>query len=368
MANPDIGDEELQNVTEAVKNGWIGSKGRFVEEFENGFAAFLGVKHAIAVSNGTSALHLAFLALGIKPGDEVLVPDLTFISPANMALLTGAKPVFTDVTKEYWCIDRESAKKKITRRTKAVVVVHLYGNPARMDELLELADENNIAVVEDCAEAHGAEFKNIKVGSFGRVNTFSFYANKIITTGEGGMVVTDEDEIANKVRMLKDHGMRPEKRYWHEALGFNYRMTNLQAAVGLAQLKKIDHLVERKRQIAKIYNELFENMTGVTTHPEMPWARNVYWMYSILIDASNYGISRDDLMSRLNENNIETRPFFYPLHVMPVYDSLMKRTNERFPVTDQLSVSGINLPSGPKISNEDVEQVVKVVKRHAQKR
>jgi perosamine synthetase len=361
VANPDIGDEELRKVTEAVGSGWVGSKGTFVEEFERNFASYIGVKHALAVSNGTAALHLALLAVGIKPGDEVLIPDLTFVSPANMALLIGAGPVFTDVSRDYWCIDRENVRKKITSKTKAIVVVHLYGHPAKMDELLEVADEKSVPVVEDCAEAHGAEFKKRKVGSFGRVNTFSFYANKIITTGEGGMVVSDDKELAEKVQMLKDHGMRPEKKYWHETLGFNYRMTNLQAALGVAQLKKIDRLVERKRKIAKLYDELLGYKAGITTHPEMPWARNVYWMYSILVDAKKYGMKRDDLMARLEGKGVETRPFFYPLHVMPVYDSIMKHSSERFPATELLSSEGMNLPSGPKISDEDIRRVADLI-------
>jgi perosamine synthetase len=362
VANPDIGDEELENVVDAVRSGWVGSKGKFVEEFERNFASYLGVKHALAVSNGTAALHLALLAVGIKPGDEVLVPDLTFVSPANMALLIGAKPVFADVSKDYWCIDQGNVKKKITPRTKAIVVVHLYGHPAKMDEVLEIANEKSIPVVEDCAEAHGAEVKKRKVGSFGRVNTFSFYANKIITTGEGGMVVTDDREIADRVRMLRDHGMRPEKRYWHEVLGFNYRMTNLQAALGVAQLGKIDRLIERKRRLARIYNELLDATTGITTHPEMSWAKNVYWMYSILVDTKKFGTNRDALIERLMKKGVETRPFFYPLNIMPVYRSLGIQTKERFPVTEQLSESGVNLPSGPKISDEDVEHVVDLIK------
>jgi perosamine synthetase len=362
VANPDIGDEELENIVEAVKSGWIGSKGKFVEQFEKNFASYLNVRHATAVSNGTAALHLALLALGTKQGDEVIVPNLTFASPANMVALTGARPVFADVAKEYWCIDPQKARKKITSKTKAITVVHLYGHPARMDELLELANEYNIPVIEDCAEAHGAEFEGKKVGSFGSVNTFSFYANKIITTGEGGMVVTNDEEIASKVKILKDHGMTEEKRFWHETIGFNYRMTNLQAALGVAQLKKIDNLINRKREIARIYRELLDDTEGVTSHPEMSWAKNVYWMYSILVDAKKYGASRDDLMGRLAKEGVETRRFFYPLHGLPAYDPFNGNVNEEFPVSEHLSNVGINLPSGPKIGDKDIEHVGTLIK------
>ena len=359
VANPDIGKEEEELVVQAIRSGWISSQSPYVKQFEEEFAKWLGVKHAIAVSNGTVALHLALLALGIGPGDEVIVPDLTFASPANMVILTGARPVFVDVTREYWCIDPKDFRRKITGKTKAVIVVHLYGHPADMDEVLEIARENNIYVIEDCAEAHGAEYRGRKVGTFGDIATFSFYANKIITTGEGGMVVTNDDELADKMRLMRDHGMRP--RYWHIVLGFNYRMTGLQAAVGLAQLRKIDRLLERKRRIARIYEEILSDVPGIELHPKMSWANPSYWLYSILIDEEKCGLSRDKLMEELEKRGIETRRFFYPLHTMPAFSKYSN--DERYPVSTYLSQHGLNLPSGPKISDEDVEYVAKTVRK-----
>ncbi len=301
VACPDIGPEEEQLVLEAIRSKWISSQGPYVKEFERRFAKWLGIKHAIAVSNGTVALHLALLALNIKQGDEIIVPDLTFASPANMVILTGAKPVFVDVSREYWCIDPRDLKRNITSRTKAIIVVHLYGHPADMDEILEIAHENNLYVIEDSAEAHGAEYKGRKVGSIGDIGTFSFYGNKVITTGEGGMIVTNNKNIAEKIRLMRDHGMKP--RYWHIVLGFNYRMTNLQAAIGLAQLSKIDRLIKRKREIAKIYKNELSATPGIELHPEMPWARPSYWLFSILVDKKMVMVSQEMnwLMNQLEE-------------------------------------------------------------------
>jgi len=355
VAKPCLGEEELKNVTEAVKSGWISSKGKFIEEFEKKFADYLGVKYGVATSNGTVALHLAFEALGIGPGDEVLIPDLTFISPASMTTLTGATPVFVDANPRYWCMDVEDVNKKITDKTKAMVMVHLYGHPANVDPLLEIAEKHDIYVIEDCAEAHGAEYKGKKVGSFGMISCFSFYANKIVTTGEGGMCLTDDQELAKKIRLLHDHGMRFERPYWHETLGFNYRMTNLQAAIGAAQIKKIDNFVQRKREIARTYNKLLKNIEGITTPPEMPWAKNVYWMYSILIEDS-FRVARDDLAMELGKKGVETRPFFYPIHTMPPY-----KRNEKFPVAEELARKGINLPSSVKLKKEEIEKIVEFI-------
>lgn len=358
VANPDIGEEEKKLVLEAIHSGWISSHGPYVKRFEEEFTKLFRVKHAIAVSNGTVAIHLALLALGIKNGDEVILSDLTFASPANMILLAGAKPVFVDVTKEYWCIDPNDFKKKITRKTKAVIVVHLYGHPADIDEILEIARDNNIYVIEDAAEAHGAKYKGKNVGSFGDIGTFSFYGNKTITTGEGGMVVTNDDELAERIRIMRDHGMKP--RYWHITLGFNYRMTSLQAAIGLAQLSKINKLLERKRRIAKIYKEILEDIPNITLHPSMDWAEPSYWLYSILIDTKSGRLSRDRLIEELEREGIETRRFFYPLHIMPIFKKY--GNNHKYPISTYLSEHGINLPSGPKISNDDVTYVANKIK------
>ncbi len=360
VARPYISKDEEELVLKTIRERWISSQSPYVKEFEKEFAKWLGVKHAIAVSNGTVALHLALLALGIGPGDEVLVPDLTFASPANMVILTGAKPVFVDVTREYWCIDPSEVKSKITPRTKAIIVVHLYGHPASMDEILEIAREDNVYVIEDCAEAHGAQYKGRKVGTFGDIATFSFYANKIITTGEGGMIVTNDDEVADRVRLMRDHGMRP--RYWHVVLGFNYRMTSLQAAFGIAQLRKINMLIQRKREIARIYAEELQDTPGIKLHPQMHWAKCVYWLYSILVDPRKFGATRDKVMEYLDKLGIETRRFFYPLHAMPAFKNMVTQ-NQQFPVSEYLSNHGLNLPSGPEISDEEVAYVARSIRR-----
>ncbi|RLF22172.1 MAG: aminotransferase DegT [Thermoprotei archaeon] len=359
VANPEIGHEELANVIKAVKEGWISSRGEFINEFEKLFASFIGVRHAIACSSGTAALHLALLALGIKHGDEVLVPDITFAAPANMVIAVGAKPVFVDVNKEYWCIEPDEIRRKVTPKTKAIIVVHLYGHPAKMDEIMEIAEDNGLYVIEDCAEAHGAKFKGKIVGSIGHIGCFSFYANKIMTTGEGGMVTTNDDEIADKVRLYRDHGMRP--RYWHIVPGFNYRMTNLQAAIGVAQVKKLPKLIERKRWIAKTYRELLEEIPGIRQHPEMEWAYCVYWLYSILIEDS-LRITRDDLMRELEKEGIETRYFFKPLHMMPAYKEHVA-AKENFPVSTYLAERGLNLPSGPRITEEEIMYVANTLRK-----
>jgi len=359
VAEPDIGKDELKNVTKAVKSGWVSSKGPFIEEFEKKFSSYIGVKYGIATSNGTAALHLALTALKLGRKDEVIVPALTFASVANVVLYTGAKPVFVDSHPEYWCINPSKLEEKITKNTKAIIPVHLYGNPCNINPMMKIAKEYNLYVIEDCAEAHGAEYKDRKVGTFGDIACFSFYGNKIITTGEGGMCLTSDEDLAQKMRVLRDHGMDIKRRYWHEVVGFNYRMTNLQAALGVAQVGKIENFIERKREIAKIYDSFLKDVQGVVLHPEMPWAKNVYWLYSILIDDKSYGISRDELMEKLAENRVETRRFFYPMHLMPPYKRYA--VNCRFPITEKLSSSGINLPSSVKLTEKKIYEVAQLV-------
>jgi len=359
VAEPLIGEYELKLVTEAVKSGWVSSKGKFIAEFEEEFAKYIGTEYGIATPNGTAALHLALVSLGIGPGDEVIVPTLTFAAVANAVIYVRAKPVFVDSHPDYWCIDPNKIEEKITKRTKAIIPVHLYGHPCDLEFVIEAARNHELYVVEDCAEAHGAEYKSKKVGSFGDISCFSFYGNKIITTGEGGMCLTNEEKLAERMRVLRDQGMRSEKKYWHEVVGFNYRMTNLQAALGVAQLEKIDEFVRRKREIAKTYDSLLKNVRGITLHPEMPWAKNVYWLYSILIHSDNYRINRDELMDVLGENGVETRSFFYPMHIMPPYKRYV--ANSQFPVAEKLSLSGINLPSSVKLKEEEICKVARLI-------
>jgi perosamine synthetase len=351
IATPDISEDETKNVIEATRSGWISSQGPFVKEFESEFARYIGVKHGIATANGTVALHLALATLGIGVGDEVVVPTLTFIATANSVVYTGARPVFADSHPDYWCIDPKDVEHKITNNTKAVMLVHLYGHPCDMDSVMKLSRERGLTVIEDCAEAHGAEYKGKKVGSFGDVSCFSFYANKMITTGEGGMCLTNDDDLAEKMRILRDHGMDPRRKYWHEVVGFNYRMTNLQAAIGVAQMKKVNKLLERKRRIAHLYDRALLGTKDLVLTPSMPWARSSYWFYSVLVGNERI---RERITGHLGKQGIETRPFFHPVHKLPPYYSA---TAGSLPISEQLSARGINLPGGPKITDQEVVDV-----------
>lgn len=355
VAEPYLGKEELTNVIEAVRSGWISSKGKFIPEFEESFAKYCGNRYGVATSSGTTALHLALEALGIGEGDEVIVPVLTFIATANAVRYTRASPVFVDSHPDYWCLDPGKIEPAITARTKAIIPVHLYGHPCDMDAIMDVAQRHKLLVIEDAAEAHGAEYKGKKVGSFGDVACFSFFGNKIITTGEGGMCLTNDERLAERMRILRDHGMNPGKRYWYDFIGFNYRMTNLQAAVGVAQVKKLDEFAERKRAIARTYSSLLKDIDGVVLPPEMAWAKSVYWMYSVLIAPTL--ISRDELIERMGGNGVETRPLFYPIHKMPPYQS-----GAAFPVAESLSKRGISLPSAVGLLPQDISLVANAVK------
>lgn len=356
IAEPCLGEEELNNAIQAIKSGWISSKGTFILEFEQKFARYCGVHQAVATSNGTVALHLALKALGIREGDEVLVPTLTFIATANTVTYCNAKPVLVDSDPGCWCIDPSRIEDTISSRTKAIVPVHLYGHPCDMDAIEDIARRHSLYIVEDAAEAHGALYKDRRVGSFGHINCFSFFGNKIISTGEGGMCLTDDEDLAKKMRILRDHGMNPNRKYWYDVVGFNYRMTNLQAAVGAAQVDKLDRLVARRRQLAEWYNDAFRGLAerGVITRPpEMPWANSAYWMYSILLE-DGFAMSRDELIGALEDKGIETRPLFYPLHLMPPYQD---QNSNKFPVAEELSRRGLNLPSGFRIGEEEVNRI-----------
>lgn len=348
---PDLSGNELSYVTDCIKSSWVSSLGEYIDRFERGFASFCGVKHGISVANGTVALHLALAAHGIGPGDEVILPTLTFIATANVVHYTGATPVFVDSDSQTWQMDVNEVAKKISIRTKAILPVHLYGHPVDMAPLMELAAAHQIFVVEDAAEAHGAEYRGRRVGGLGHVGCFSFYGNKIITTGEGGMLVTDDDELAARLHFLKDHGMSKERRYYHPEVGYNYRMTNIQAALGVAQLERIEQFSERKQEIASMYQELLGGCPGLVTHPQAPWARNSYWMYSVLV-REHAKLSRDALMAHLKAQGIDSRPFFIPIHQMPPY-----REEEIYPIAEELSQTGMNLPSYPAISDEDIMRI-----------
>ena len=358
VAQPHIGEKELEYVIDAVKSGWVSSIGKYINQFEEKFAGYCRTRYAIFTANGTTALHLALVSLGIGRGDEVIVPDLTFIATANAVTYTGAKAVFVDSHPDYWCIDPQQLEKAITAKTKAIIVVHLYGHPADMDPIMRIAKKYKLYVIEDAAEAHGAEYKKRRVGSIGNIGVFSFFGNKIITTGEGGMLVTNNFKVAKRVKLLKDHGMDSRRRYWHPIVGYNYRATNLQAALGVAQLEQIGLMIEKKRELAKQYNSFLKNIYGITLPPQQKWAKSVYWMYSVLIDKKRFGISRDSLISELREKGIDSRPFFHPIHRQPPY-----KTNNNFPIAEKLGKEGINLPSSTELSSADIEYICNTIKQ-----
>jgi perosamine synthetase len=355
VAEPLLTGNELAYVTDCVTSSWVSSIGKYIPRFEEEFARFCGTKHGIATSNGTTALHLALVVCGISPGDEVIVPSLTFIATANAVYYVGAKPVFVDSEPRTWNIDPDDVARRITPRAKAIIPVHIYGHPVDMDTINAIARERNLVVIEDAAEAHGAEYKGQRVGKLGRIAAFSFYGNKIVTTGEGGMLTTDDDALAEQARWLRDHGMSPTERYWHPVIGYNYRLTNLQAALGVAQMERIEEFVARKRAIAALYSELLEGTPGITLPPEEAWAKNVYWMYSVLIGDA-FGLSRDALMAHLKTRGIDSRPFFHPIHIMPPYIS-----GQSLPVSERLSREGINLPSSVTLTDHDIRRVVRAI-------
>ncbi len=354
---PMIEKDDIEAICETAKSGWVSSRGEKIQQFENQFSKYIGMSSGVATSNGTTALHLALSALGIHESDEVIVPDFTFVSPVNAVLYQGAKPVLVDAESETWGMDPKKVLSSITPKTKAIIVVHVYGNPAKLDEIKEIADDRSIYLVEDCAESIGAKFLGKRVGSFGTISCFSFYGNKIITTGEGGMCLTNEKDIEERMKMLRDHGMSNSKRYWHDIIGYNYRMTNIQAALGLSQLSKIDKILKRKREIAKIY---YENLPKeVATYIRNDYSESVYWLFSIL---SKNELEKQSILDSLERNGYETRPFFYPVHSMPPYLKFISDT-DTFEVSKHISDVGINLPSYPELTNEQVLGVCRAVKQ-----
>ena len=356
IMEPVLGGNELSYVTECIKSGWISSKGSFVGRFEESMAKFCHVPHMVAVSNGTVALHLALEALGIGEGDEVIVPDFTFAASINAVIYTGATPVLVDIDPETWTINIEEIKKAITPKTRAIMPVHIYGHPCDMDAIMAIAREHNILVVEDCAEALGSYYKGKPVGSFGEAATFSFFGNKVITTGEGGMVCFKHKAHFEKGKILRDHGMSPEKRYWHQEVGFNYRMTNLQAAIGVAQMEQLGGFLQKRKEMAGEYDKAFHAIAGVKPQPLKDWAVSCHWLYTVLVDESTKQ-DRDDLIRKLLLNGIETRPTFYPLHVMPPYQKYAG--NRSFRNCQEVSRRGISLPSSVTIEISEIKNIAR---------
>ena len=358
VAVPHFTGNEKKYVDDCMDTTWISSAGKYVGEFEKKYAEYMGIKEAISCCNGTVALHVPLLALGLKPGDEVIVPSFTYIATANAVKYCGATPVFADALPDTWNIDPEDIRRKLTPRTKGIIPVHLYGNPCDMDPIMEIARENKLFVIEDAAECHGATYHGKKAGTFGNASTFSFFGNKIITTGDGGMIVTNDERLAEHMRILKGQGQDPNRRYWFVEIGYNYRMTNIEAAIGLAQLEQIEKHIAERRKVAAWYMEELKGMEDVLSIQKVTdGAESVWWMFSVLLN-DNAKISRDKLMDKLREDGIETRPLFYPMHQMPVYED----PEARCPVCEKVSARGLNLPTHALLTREDVAYICERLK------
>lgn len=369
---PKIAKNAQKYILDCIRTGWISSSGSYISRFETEFARYLGVEYAVTTSSGTTALHLALASIGIGPQDEIIIPDLTIISCAFAVMYLGANPIPVDVDPKTGNIDPKKIEGKITKKTKAIMVVHLYGHPSDLKPIMKIAKKHKLLLIEDAAEAHGAEYLSAvsnlknrpewkKVGSFGDVACFSFYGNKIITSGEGGMVVTNNKRIYERAILLKDLAHSKKRRFLHEEIGYNFRLTNLQAALGLAQLEEIDKYIDRKRDIAQTYNMGLQNIEHLELPVEMPWAKNVYWMYAIRLK-KNIKINRDIFREKLKQTGVDTRGFFIPLHSQPVLRKF-KFKEQDYLVSKDLSVRGLYLPSGLAIKNSQLRNVIKAIKK-----
>jgi perosamine synthetase len=358
---PEIGERELEYVTEALKGGWISSEGPFVRRFEEEWAAYCGRRFGVAVANGTAALDVAVRALELGPGDEVIVPTFTIVSCVQAILGAGATPVLVDSEPRTWCLDVGRVEALITPRTRAVMPVHVYGHPVDMDPLLALAEEHGLVVLEDAAEAHGAEYRGRRCGSFGAASVFSFYANKLVTTGEGGMVVTDDPAVAERARSLRNLCFGRGRRFLHEQLGFNYRLTNVQAAIGVAQIERMDGIVERKRRIGHAYHEQLADVPGIELPVEEEWARSVFWMVGLVVSEET-GLDAVSFAARLRELGVDTRPFFLGMHEQPAFHELGLFRDESHPVAERLARQGLYLPSGVALTDEQLARACEAVR------
>jgi len=351
VAEPDLRGNELAYVSECIETEWVSSLGKYVAAFEQRMAEMCQRRYAISVCNGTAALHLALATLGIGPGDEVIVPSMTFVATANAVVYCGAEPIFCDSEPEFWQIDPAAIEALVTPRTKAIIPVDLYGHPVDMDAIQQIARAHDLYVIEDAAEAHGAMYKSVPCGGLGDMSCFSFYGNKVVTTGEGGMILCDDEAWYERACFLRDHAMSKTERYYHPEIGFNYRITNVQAALGVAQLERIDQFCEIKIRNAHRYAEKLASVPGITLQPEADWAKSVYWMYSVLVDES-FPLSRDRLAAALKERGVDSRPFFRAIHTMPSHPRSVY-----LPVAEDLAARGMNLPSSTKLTLEQVDYV-----------
>lgn len=355
---PLLKGNEKKYVLECLEKNQISSHGDFVSRFEEAFAHKVGAKYGVACSSGTAALHMALAALKLQKDDEVILPTFTMIATMNAILFVGAKPVLVDSCPETWNMNVRQVAQKITKRTRVILPVHIYGHPVDMDPILDLAKQHNVHVVEDAAEAHGARYKGKVVGNLGHAGAFSFFANKVLVTGEGGMTVTDDLAIAEYARYFRNYAFSKDTHFWHQFVGYNYRITNLQAAIGLAQVEQFENLVEARRKNARIYHARLRKIPGITPHFEHPDVQSVFWMISVLLN-KDYPLSRDALRAHLAKHGIETRSFFIPIHWQPPFQQMFQK--ERFPVAEDLCARGFYLPSGSGLTEEEIHFVCDVI-------
>lgn len=354
LAQPQLNGNEYKYLMDAFLSSWISSIGKYITLFEEKFAEYCGVQYGVTTSNGTTALHLALTALGIGKGDEVIVPDITFAATINAVIYTGALPVIVDIEDDSWCIDPDEIEKAITPNTKAIIPVHIYGQPCDMGRICEIAQEYDLYIIEDCAEAHGAEWNKKKVGSFGIISCFSFFGNKVITTGEGGMCITNNKELNDKMRMLRDHGMSRERKYYHEVVGYNYRMTNMQAAIGVAQLEHIDEILLWRSELEQKYRKVLAEIPGLQLQKNnLANRKKIAWLISVLINENK----RDMILSNLKENNIDARAFFIPLSEMEIYKEYARDCIR----SKKISKMGLNLPTTFEIDDSKIEKIVSII-------
>lgn len=363
ISRPDLRGNEERYVVDAIRSSWISSTGPFVDRFERDFAEMCGTTSAIAVANGTVALHLALLALDVGPGDEVIVPSLTYVATANAVRYCGAEPVFVDVDPATWCIDPALVEAAISPRTRGLIPVHLYGHPADMDPLNAIARTHGLWVVEDAAEAHLGRYRGRTVGSLGTMATFSFYGNKMFTSGEGGALTLDDPTLTARARTLRGQGVDPDRRYYFPIVGYNYRLTNVACALLCAQLERAEEMLADRTRVFGAYEERLAGVEGVGFQPVAEWAQATPWLYSITIDPRGFGMSRDQLATALAAEEIETRPFFVPIHSLPPYGTARRADPIDLPVTMALSATGMNLPTYPELDEASIDRVVDAIRR-----
>ncbi|HXC56345.1 MAG TPA: DegT/DnrJ/EryC1/StrS family aminotransferase [Rhizomicrobium sp.] len=361
VCEPLIGDNVLPLVQDCVVTGWVSSEGKYIAEFERKWAEYCGVKYGVAVSNGSVALELAIEALHLEPGSEIILPSFTIIACARAVVRMGHKPVLVDCDPVTWCMDLDETERKITPKTRAIMPVHMYGHPVDMRRLMEIAKKHDLRVVEDVCEAHGAEIGGRRMGSYGDINCFSFYANKVITTGEGGMITTDNKEYADRVRSLRNQCFLPEQRFLHRELGYNYRLTNVQAAMGVAQTDRIGQHIEIKRWMAAEYTKRLAGLNQLTLITEASWAKSVFWMYCVVLDES-VPFDAKEFAARLKAKGVDTRPMFLGMHEQPAFHKLGLFVGESYPVSERLARRGLYLPSGLTLTIEQIDQVCEAVR------